>query len=113
MEPFKTKGQEIITEQPPNSQSDNESSGRNKTRRPKNARHPSGALEKISSKLLTLLNMSFWFLSKKISILEAKIFLKTLNNTRSVLKTYLKKNFPSQESRNANIMKIFPAWVIS
>ena len=50
--------------------------------------------------------MSFGFLSKKIS--EAKIFLKTLNNTRSVLKPYLKTIFPPQEPKNPNINHNFP-----
>jgi hypothetical protein len=79
-----------------------------KTQRPKNPRHLSGAPEKITSKLLTLLNMSFGFLSKKISIYEAKIFLKTLNNTRSVLQTHLKTIFPPQEPKNTNINHNFP-----
>ena len=52
--------------------------------------------------------MSFGFLSKKISIYEAKIFLKTLNNTRSVLKTYLKTIFSPQEPKKSNINQDFP-----
>ena len=70
METHNIKRLEIINEQSSFSQSDNESSLK-KTQRPKNPRHPSGAPEKITSKILSLLNMSFGFLSKEISIYEA------------------------------------------
>ena len=102
MEPHKTKELEI------NRPIARNESSMKKTQRPKNPRHLSGAPEKITSKLLTLLNMSFGFLSKKISIYEAKIFLKTLNNTRSVLQTHLKTIFPPQEPKNTNINHNFP-----
>jgi hypothetical protein len=105
--PRKIQGLEIITEQLSNSESDNESSLK-KTQRTKNPRHLSGAPEKITSKLLTLLNMSFGFLSKEISIYEAKICLKTLNNTRSVIKIYFKTIFPPQEPKKSNINHNFP-----
>jgi len=49
--------------------------------------------EKLSSKLLVLLRISHEKFYHDISPSEAKIFLRTLNNTRSTLKTYMKKEF--------------------
>ena len=105
--PRKIQGLEIITEQLSNGESYNESSLK-KIQGQKNPRHLSGAPEKITSKMLTLLNMSFGFLSKKISIYEAKIFLKTLNNTRSILKTYLKTIYPPLEPKKSKLNQDFP-----
>jgi len=53
--------------------------------------------EKLASKSLVLVKLSFAFHSREITSSKAKIFFKTLNNARSILKTHLKKNFFSPE----------------
>lgn len=65
--------------------------------------------ERLTSKLLVLLNLSSWvLLKKKISVFEAKTCLKTLNNARSILKTYLKTNFPFPEKKKLSISQKSP-----
>jgi len=53
--------------------------------------------EKLACKSLALVKLSFEFHSREITSSKAKIFLKTLNNARSILKTHLKKHFLSPE----------------
>jgi len=57
--------------------------------------------EQLTSKSLALVKLSFEFHSREITSSKAKIFLKTLNNARSILKTHLKKNFLTPEKSSS------------
>lgn len=107
MEAHKNRRLEFITE-PLSKIQKNERNTLERIKTPNNPGLDLRIPEKLTSKLLVLLNLSLGFFSKKISVFEAKTFLKTLNNARSILKTYLKTNFPSPEKKKLSISQKSP-----